>query len=341
MVTIRDVAKEARVSIGTVSRAFNGYQDINEETKVKIFEVAKDLGYAPNVNARSISSKKTNNMGLIISGFLESDRRDSFVLTLLQGIYRYANEHSVEVALYTTDAEQQQKKTYERFCAEHSIFGAILSGVATNDPYFHELVESGMPCVLIDVYIKGAGLGCVSVDNIKAADDIAQYLIDCGHRDIVVVQGKKEAEVTTCRIAGIYTAFKRNGLELTREKILTCNYSESQTYRTVRQYIEKNGKDSGTAFLCLSDIMALGAMKAIRDLGYGIPEDFSVTGFDGIPIAEYTTPGLTTVEQDVSMMGYSAAALLQELRKDQSKSKRIYVPYRLQKRDSVKRLQSD
>lgn len=76
MVTIRDVAKEARVSIGTVSRAFNGYQDINEETKVKIFEVAKDLGYAPNVNARSISSKKTNNMGLIISGFLESDRRE-------------------------------------------------------------------------------------------------------------------------------------------------------------------------------------------------------------------------------------------------------------------------
>ena len=129
MVTIRDVAKEARVSIGTVSRAFNGYQDINEETKIKIFQLAKNLGYAPNVNARSISSKKTNNMGLIISGFLESDRRDSFVLTLLQGIYRYANEHSVEVALYTTDAEQQQKKTYERFCAEHSIFGAILSGV--------------------------------------------------------------------------------------------------------------------------------------------------------------------------------------------------------------------
>ena len=71
MVTIRDVAKEARVSIGTVSRAFNGYQDINEETKIKIFQVAKNLGYAPNVNARSISSKKTNNMGLIISGFLE------------------------------------------------------------------------------------------------------------------------------------------------------------------------------------------------------------------------------------------------------------------------------
>lgn len=338
MVTIRDVAKEAQVSIGTVSRAFNGYRDINEETKVKIFQVAKKLGYAPNVNARSISSKKTNNMGLIISGFLESDRRDSFVLMLLQGIYRYANEHSVEVALYTTDAEKQQKKTYERFCAEHSIFGAILSGVATNDPYFHELVKSGMPCVLIDIYIKGEGLGCVSVDNIQAADDIAQYLMDCGHRDIVVVQGKKEAEVTTCRIAGIYTAFKRNGLELTRERILTCNYSESQAYREVRKYIEENGKNAGTAFLCLSDIMALGTMKAIHDLGYEIPDDFSVTGFDGIPIAEYTTPGLTTIEQDVAGMGYSAAALLQELRKKPDQSKRVYVPYRLQERKSVRRL---
>jgi len=335
MVTIKDVAKEARVSIGTVSRAFNGYQDINDDTKNRIFDVADRLGYAPNVNARSLSSKNSNNMGLIVSGFLESDCRDGFVMMLLQGIYRYASKHSVEVALYTLDSRQQRSKSYERFCAEHSIFGAVLSGVATNDPYFTELVEAGMPCVLIDAYIKGARLGCVSVDNVKAADDMVQYLFDKNHRNIIVVQGKKEAEVNSYRIAGIYTAFRRNGLKLDRGQILTCNFSERQAYEKVKKYITANGKRKATAFMCLSDIMALGTMRAVRDCGYSVPEDFSVTGFDGIPIAAYTTPGLTTIEQDVVEIGYRAAALLQEIRLDFGKARSVYAPYVFKERDSV------
>lgn len=338
MVTIRDVAKVAKVSIGTVSRAFNGYQDINEETKRKIFDVAAELGYAPNVNARSLSAKVSNNIGLIVSGFYESDRRDGVVLQMLKGIYRYATEHSVEVALYTLDAKQQKQKTYERFCAEHSIYGAILSGVATNDPYFDALVKSGMPCVLIDVYIKGEGLGCVSVDNVKAAADMAQYLIEHNHRDIVVVEGKKQAEVNNFRIAGIYSAFARNGIELKRENILTCDYNETKAYDMVTDYIKKNGKSKNTAFLCLSDIMALGTMSAIKDLGYTIPEDFSVTGFDGIPIAEYTAPALTTIEQNMEEMGYQAARLLEKLRKEPQKTACLYIPYYLRDRNSVKTL---
>ena len=338
MVTIRDVAKEANVSIGTVSRAFNGYLDINAETKNKIYEVANRLGYTPNVNARSLSAKTSNNMGLIVSGFMESDRRDGSILMLLKGIYRFAFEHSLEVALYTLDAEQQKVKTYEKFCSEHNIFGAILSGVATNDTYFNDLVKTGMPCVLIDVYIKGNGLGCVSVDNVRAADEMAQYLINHNHKKIVVVQGKKEAEVNNYRIAGIYASFQRNGMELTRSQILTCDFSQTMAYKNVKRYIQERGKEAATAFLCLSDIMALGAMQAIQDLGYSVPEDFSVTGFDGIPITEYTTPKLTTIEQDMSEIGYKAAALLHKLRKDSNQAKSIYVPYRFIERNSVKKL---
>lgn len=338
MVTIRDVAKEAKVSIGTVSRAFNGYQDINEETKSNIFEIAGKLGYAPNVNARSLSSKVSNNMGLIVSGFLENDRRDGFVLMLLQGIYKYAFEHSVEVALYTTDSEQQKKKSYEQFCSEHSIFGAVLSGVATNDPYFNRLVENGMPCVLIDVYTNGTGLGCVSVDNVKASQEMAQYLIDNNHREIVIVQGKKQAEVNGYRIAGIYEAFKRSSMELKREQILTCDFSESVTYKQITEYLKENGKKKATAFMCLSDIMALGAMRAIQDMGYSVPDDFSVTGFDGIAISDYTTPRLTTIEQDIEGMGYRAAELLQELRKNPLQTKSLYVSYKFKERGSVKKI---
>lgn len=338
MATIRDVAREAGVSVGTVSRAFNGYQDIKPETRRRVVEIARRLGYLPNVNAKSLSSKHPRNMGLIVSGFLDSDRRNDSVMSILKGTYRYASEHQLEVALYTLDAEQQKVNTYEQFCTQHNIFGAILSGVATNEVYFHQLVQSGLPCVMIDAYIKGKGLCCVSVDNMKASEELANYLINAGHRNIVVVEGKREAEVNNYRLAGIYAAFAKHGMELSRDRILTGEFRETVAYQQVRQYLLEHGKDGTTAFLCLSDIMALGVMRAITELGYSIPGDFSVTGFDGIPIAEYTTPALTTIGQDMERVGYQAAALLMELTKNPEESRCVYVPYQFLERDSVRKL---
>lgn len=336
MATIKDVAKAAGISIGTVSRAFNGYQDINQDTKTRVFEVAKELGYSPNINAKTLSSKVSSNMGLIVSGFLESDNRNGFVLSLLKGTYRYAFEHQLEVALYTLDAEQQKRKTYKQFCKEHSIFGAVLSGVATDDAYFHQLVEAGLPCVLIDVYIKGKGQGCVSIDNVKAAEEMADYLLEANHRNIVIVEGKKQAEVNNYRIAGIFAAFQKRGLELRKDRIITGEFRESVAYEKTKRYIQEYGKDGATAFMCLSDVMALGVMRAITDLGYSVPEDFSVTGFDGIPIAGYTTPGITTIEQDMEEIGYQAACVLQELTKNPEQSKSVNIPYNFIERNSVK-----
>ena len=335
MATIRDVAKAAGTSIGTVSRAFNGYRDINTETKERIFSVAHQLGYSPNINAKSLSSKVSRNMGLIVSGFLDSDKRNGFVLSLLKGTYRYAYEQNLEIALYTLDAEQQKTKTYEQFCTEHSIFGAVLSGVATNDVYFNQLVKAGFPCVLIDVYIKGDGLGCVSIDNVKAAEEMTNYLLDANHQKIVVVQGKKQTEVNSYRIAGIYAAMQKRGLELCRENILNGEFREHIAYEETKRYIQEHGKKGATAFMCLSDVMALGVMRAIADLGYSVPDDFSVTGFDGIPIAGYTTPGLTTIEQDMEKIGYRAAEVLLDLTRNPKQSPNIYE---FIERNSVKRL---
>lgn len=336
MATIKDVAKAAGTSIGTVSRAFNGYHDINPDTKRRVFAAAEKLKYAPNINAKSLSSKVSKNMGLIVSGFMDSDMRNGFVLALLKGTYRYAFEHQLEVALYTLDPEQQKQRTYEQFCNEHSIFGAVLSGVATDDVYFQELVDAGLPCVLVDVYSRGKGIGCVSIDNARAAEEMTDYILDANHTKIVVVQGKKQAEVNHYRIAGIYSALERRGMELHREDILDGEFRESVAYEQTKRYISKYGRKQGTVFLCLSDVMALGVMRAIHELGFSVPEDFSVTGFDGIPIAGYTTPGLTTIEQDMEEVGYRAAEVLQELMKNPDQSKDVYVPYRFVERNSVK-----
>lgn len=335
-VTIREVAKKAGVSVGTVSRAFNGYSDISPETKERIVESAKILGYTPNVNARSLSAKVAPNMGIIVSGFMETDGKDSVFLSLLQGIYRYTLQNNFEITLYATDSKSQNQKPYAKFCKEHNISGTILSGITTNDPYFHELVNGGMPCVLIDIHLEGKGLGCVSIDNYAAAKELTQYLFDRNHRNIMLIAGKKNAAVNIERIASVYHTFHENNLELEKDRVMYCDFNEEVAYQKVTTYLKKHGKSEITAFLCLSDIMALGVMRAIRDCGYSIPDDFSIVGFDGIPLCSYVTPRLTTITQDINEMGYQSAKLLHELVMDENLSRNIYVPYQLTEGDSVR-----
>ncbi|MCI5649185.1 MAG: LacI family transcriptional regulator [Fusicatenibacter sp.] len=338
MATIRDVAREAGVSTGTVSRAFNGYKDIHPVTRKRVFEAACRLGYSPNVNAKSLSSKSSSNMGLIISDFLESDRKNGFALDLLKGTYRYASLHQLEVALYAQDAAGKNAKSYGQFCTEHSIFGAVLSGVETEDVYFEQLVAAKLPCVLIDAYVRGNGLSCVTTDFKAAAREMTDYLLDAGHRNLLVVEGKRESRINQDQIAGICEAFAKRGMSLSEKQILTGEMQENTAYEKVKAYLFRYGKSAATAFLCLSDEMALGVMRAVTEAGYAIPDDFSVTGFDGIPIGEYTTPALTTIERDMERIGYHAAQVLQELGRHPEQSKCVSVPYRLIERNSVKKI---
>lgn len=337
-ISIRDVAKRAGVANGTVSRAFNGYDDIRPETKQRIFEAARELNYSPNVSARSLSSKVPPNIGLIVSGLLEANSKDNLIYLVLQGVYRYTLEHHLEVALYTTDSQNQAARPYSRFCSERSIAGAIVSGITTNDPYFRELVDSSFPCVVIDIQLPGRRCGCVSVDNCQASAELTRLLLEQGHRNIVLISGKKDTAVTTERIAGVAAALAEYQMELAREHVIYCDFNEELAYQKTREYLEEHGTRDATAFLCLSDVMAYGVMRAIRESGYSIPTDFSVVGFDGLPLSEYTAPPLTTVWQDMSRIGYEAARLLHQLIQGKDVEKRVYVPYQLLIRSSTRAL---
>ena len=130
--TIQDVAKMAGVTTGTVSLAFNNYQDIRPETRKRIREAAEELGYRPNISARNLAGKKVPNIGLIISGILEGDEKDIHVFQLLRGILAYTREKSLEMAMYATDSTMQTQESYTDFCMRHSIGGTILCGIRTD-----------------------------------------------------------------------------------------------------------------------------------------------------------------------------------------------------------------
>lgn len=333
--TIQDVAKKAGVAIGTVSRAFNDYPDIRPETKERIVQAARELGYTPNVSARNLSAKKPPNIGLIISGLLDGNNKDNLVYLVLQGALRYATTHGLEIAMYATDSVEQQRQSYTEFCTQHSISGTILSGITTDDAYFNELMDSGIPTVALDVPIFGENAGWVSVDNRAAAREAVEYLLASGHREMMVVCGKRNAVVNSERMQGVMDAFGEAHMTALEGDCLYCDFSEETAYEKVAARLRARRR-APDAIFCFSDVMALGVMRALREAGLRIPEDVSVVGFDGLPLCELTVPPLTSVFQDMRSMGYEAVALLHGIMEHRCQGGHRILPHRLVERGTVR-----
>lgn len=336
--TIRDVARAAGVTIGTVSRALNNYSDVNYQTRERIQRVARELGYHPNQMARNLSSKHSKNIALVLSGFLEDTMLNDFETMLMKGIYQFAYERGIDIAMYVINSRTQMEKSYEQLCYEHNISGAILFGLKTNDPYCQTLTASQRPCVTIDTEVSGPSTSNVTLDDVAAFDELTQYLIDRGHRKIVLVHGRKNAMVSMERLAGAYQAFQRNGLTLTHDSIIYTNFLREEAAAGVDAYFRTHAPDSVTAFLCMSDMLAIGTIEALKSLGYRVPSDYSVAGYDGLEVTNYTDPKITTVDQNIKRKGYEAASLLYDMLSGTRPAQKLVLPHTLVERESVRAL---
>lgn len=337
-VSIRDIAREAGVTVGTVSRALNNYPDVSPTTRERIVETAQRLGYRPNQMARNLSSKHNHNIALVLSGFLGEELINDFDALLMKGCFHYTVNNDVEMSIQVINTKIQTEKSFEQLCYEHNIAGAILMGLRTNDPYCELLAKSKYPCVTIDIEVPGPNVSCVMMDDIKAFDELTQYLIDMGHRKIVVVHGRKLAMVSMQRLVGAYQAMQRNGLELPRDNIIYTNFGREEARDGVKEYFRTHSPDSATAFLCMSDMLAIGTIEGLKELGYKVPKDYSVVGFDGLEVTNYTDPAITTIDQNIQQKGYEATRLLCDMIRGKRKAQRLVLPHTLTVRDSVRPL---
>ncbi|MHA6646823.1 LacI family DNA-binding transcriptional regulator [Aerococcus urinae] len=334
-VNIKDVAKKANVSIGTVSRVFNGYSDISEETKRRVLSVAEELNYSPNLSARMLSSKKNNTMAVILSD-LEINRAVSLPLDVISGTYQFAEENAYEFYILPISLKKQKEKKLKILLNERNISGAIIQGLKVNDPYFLELENITTPTVLIDAVSSNKNVGSVSINNLQASKEAVEYLIKMGHQKIALINGRREAAVSIDREAGYVQALKSNDIKLRPEYIQYANYNEEIAYLMAIDLI-KNYQDI-TAFFCTSDLMALGVTRALLELNLKIPEDVSVMGFDDIPIVQYTTPTISTIAQDMKLIGYESAKLLDRIIKKKNTVNKQYIPHKIIIRDSTGRI---
>lgn len=331
-VGIRDVAREAGVSITTVSRALNGYADVNEETRKRILEVVKRLNYAPNVNARSLGGIAPTVIALLLSGLSKKDD-SGLVFGLISGMHRAAADHNCEFIILTTDARIQNEMGYLQLCRHKNVDGVLISGLNNNDPYYKELMNSEIPCVVIEGEFYSQNVCGLSIDNEMASYEAVRYLVELGHRKIAMMGGKTSADVSVRRQKGYIQALRNSGIDSDTAWIYDGNYLEEDAKIQAERMLMEH--PDVTAVFCASDLMAIGTIEAIRSSGRRVPDDISVIGFDDIPLARYVEGGLTTIRQSFYDMGIKGAETLYEMIVNGKSYHHIYAPYQFIKRKTT------
>lgn len=333
-VTIKDIAKAAGVSITTVSRALNGYSDVSEETRRKIFRIAEDMGYSPNIAARSLIVKRTKTLGLLISGITRTSVKDSIAFEILCGMNDRAGELNYDLVLFNTDTQKQKMKSYKALCLERGVDGVIIMGIRMDDPYLEEVVHSAIPCVLIDIPLTGKDVSSVNSDSVNGAWMAVDHLIRNGHRHIGLINGHAQAFVSQKRLEGYRKALADHGLPYRDDCVEDGGFTESGGGEAAVRLLSRH--PDMTALFCASDLMAIGAIQAIRNMGKSVPEDVSVVGYDNISMSEYLSPPLTTIKQDHYRMGYQAAQMLIDMLEGRKVNPQVTLPAELIVRGSVR-----
>lgn len=335
-VTIRDVAKEAKVSVSAASKALNDYPDISEETKKEVRKTAKRLGYVANQSAKNLSSKSQKNVAILLSSFLEEVQVDDYVMNMMKGAARYLSEHQISAAIYAINSEIQEKKSLSDFCHEYSLSGVLLFGLKMNDRYVQEASCSKIPCVGVDYNISGSCTAAVKIDDCEAFEKITEYVLERNHKEIVLVYGRESSQVSQERYRGFCKALHKVGIDEKNVTILYTDFKEENAYIETLQFIKKYSKKKATVFVCMSDMLAMGVYRAIKECGYVIPEDFSVTGFDGLGFLGFVEPKLSTVDQNGCGKGYEAGRLLERLVNGERDIEQIMYPYQIVEGNSIK-----
>lgn len=309
MLTIKDIAKKAGVSVATVSKVMNGYDDIGEVTKAKVLKIIKDNNYRPNANAQSLRTNKSFLVGLFFKDHQDSGVKHPFFRGIISGLEEKLLENNYDMILFSANWEDQF--SYLDKCQFRNVDGAILMGMPKDDPKLPELLNAKIPSVFIDLDISDQAASYIISDNDEGARQAVRHLAELGHKKIAIIEGEQITIPTQKRLTGYKEEMKAQNLEIKEEWIIQGHFSVQGGYDAMEELLEL--KDRPTAVFCQGDEIAIGAMKAIEERGLKVPDDFSIVGFDDIEISQYLNPALTTIRQKKEEMGLEAGDMVLEM----------------------------
>lgn len=329
-VTIYDVAREAGVSMATVSRVVNNNPNVKPQTRKKVFEAIERLGYRPNAVARGLASKKTTTVGVVIP-----DISNSIFAEVARGIEDIANMYHYNIILCNADKKKEKEIRVINTLLEKQVDGLVFMGGAVTEEHVQAFKTSSVPIVLCATADEELEYPSVDIDHEGAAFDAVQELINNGHREIAMISGPLEDPANGfSRYQGYRKALEKAGIPFREDYVRIGNYRYESGIEAMTYFLELS--DRPTAVFAATDEMAIGAIHSTLDHGLNVPADMSVISVNNIQMAEMVRPKLSTVAQPMYDIGAVSMRLLTKLMKNEAvEDPRVILPHTLIKRNSV------
>lgn len=310
-VTLKDIARRAKCSITTVSRALHGYDDVNEQTRQRIVRIANEMGYQPNAIARQLRSQRTNTIGIIQPAIhYQSDTGYDFFSVLINGASHAAAAHHYDLLIGTQLPGEDEMAAYRRIIGGNRVDGVIVARTRRDDPRLRYLIEANVPFVVAGRTPPDETLNFpyIDADNVAGIHLMVDHMVDLGHRHIGFLNAPDEYAFATYRHQGYLEGLDANGLSYRAGYVVMGEISEAGGAAALNTLLDRAPQI--TAVIASTDLMAVGAMKALASRGVQVGGAVSVGGFDDLPYAQYVTPSLTTIRQPIYEIGEELTTLL-------------------------------
>jgi DNA-binding LacI/PurR family transcriptional regulator len=329
--SIKDIARIARVSHPTVSRALQNSPLVNAQTAEKIRRIAAESGYRASAVARGLVTRRTRTIGLVVTTVA-----DPFASEVVCGIEQTANDHGYSVFLADSNADPERERKVVQAFAERRVDGIIVTSSRVGALYLPMLAEMNVPIVLVNDQYPGAFVHSVMIANFEGMYAVAEHLLALGHRRIAYLGDQFGYQSDAERLAGYRAALKKAGVAAPAELVANGDGEPEAAVAAMEKLLTLAAPP--TAVCCYNDMSALGAMRQIGARGLRVPEDISIVGFDDLFFASYLQPPLTTVRQPMRRMGKMAMESLFKLMSGEESVPQIKVEADLVVRESTAKL---
>ena len=330
--TIKDLAAQTGYSVGTISRALNNQPNVSEKARASILRAAAESGFQLNANAKQLKQQHGNSILVAVKG--TSNELFSSLVEQLQA--RIAETEYPLYVDYMDETENEVRRAIQ-LCVEKKPLGILFLG-GNRENFLADFDKIRCPAVLVTNDASGLpfqNLSSVSLDNAQAANMAIEHLISLGHEKMVVIGGYRfYSDTTEQRFQGCLTAFQAHGIPFDEAvDYEPSRFSFADGYRAARDLLARGRKFTGV--FAMSDVIAIGVIRALKDAGLRVPEDVSVVGFDGLTIGEYTIPKLTTIAQPIEELAERSLQLLQENIESKRSARYVTVPVTLERKESA------
>ncbi len=335
--TIKDIARESGYGVTTVSRVLNGQPKVSEKAREKIMDVVRRTDFHLNSNAKRLKQQSSTGIAVVVKG-----SKNMLFLSILERLQSLIAETGYAFIINYVDEGADEVTEARRICGELRPEGIIFLG-GDHENFKRSFAGIGVPCVLLTSSARELGfpnLSSVTTDDAFAAECAIDHLVALGHRNIGILGGYVESSYPAARrYVGCVRAFERYSISADKSRVVAAKFSLNDGYAAMERLLDK--RPDITAVFAMSDVTAIGAIRAIRDRGLRVPEDISVVGFDGIELGAYLTPKLTTVRQDGEAIAARSVRLLLDAIRGEGGSAHEVIPFRFFDGESATRLAED